>query len=217
MNPRARNLPPMPPPPDWWPGQSSSSQPRRMRGLGDVIERVLSTIGGRRLKRFLSRLGFKCGCSGRQLWLNKLFPFNKTMKTKIAIIIAAFAGFIATANAQELITTNILSLTYVNGTNNGIVYYETNVFIPKQRIVLNHLGITNNNALGRSNIIARLQLSIDASNTNWVTLETFYPTVTNSISDSVISTFGKISLPLRVQIVTTNSIGVAVYSQRIIQ
>lgn len=131
---------------------------------------------------------------------------------KLFALILFLAG---NAGAQTVISTNLLPLTYVNGTNNGYVYWETNVYIPKQRIILNHLGITNNNALGQSNLVARLQLSIDGSNTNWTTLQTIYPTATNALTDSIISSFGKISLPLRVQIVTTNSIGVAVYRQEI--
>ena len=121
------------------------------------------------------------------------------------------------AGAQTIITTNLLNFTYLTGTNNGNVYYETNVLIPRQRLVLQTAGITNFNALGVSNVIARLQLSIDASNTNWVTLQTIYPTVTNANVDSIVSSFGRISLPLRVQVVTTNSTGVAVYGQRIVE
>lgn len=136
------------------------------------------------------------------------------MKT-IALLITLCAAL--TARAQTIVSTNLLTFTYVNGTNNGNVYYVTNVLIPKQLLLIQHAGITNYNAKGVSNLIARLQVSIDASNTNWVTLQTIYPTVTNPVSDSVLTDFGKITLPLRVQVVTTNAIGVAVYGQRLIQ
>lgn len=45
------------------------------RGVGDVIERVASVVGGRLLKRILASLGITCGCSDRQAKLNQLYPF----------------------------------------------------------------------------------------------------------------------------------------------
>lgn len=134
------------------------------------------------------------------------------MKTIIALLLL----IAATCGAQTIVTTNLINFSYITGTNNGNVYYETNVLIPQQRIVLQTAGVTNFNALGVSNVIARLQVSIDASNTNWVTLQTVYPTTTNANVDSVLSSFGKVTLPLRVQIVTTNSTGIAVYRQRVL-
>lgn len=187
--------------PTWW------KPSRKPRGIGDLVASILAPFGGDAFKRWCAKRGKPCGCSKRQAKLNKLFPM-KTI-TSFLFLCAAIAS------GQTIISTNLLPLTYVNGTNNGYVYTATNILIPQQRIVLHHLGITNANALGRSNIIARLQVSIDASNTNWVTLQTIYPTVTNAISDSVITSFGRVSLPMRVQIVTTNALGVAVYRQEV--
>lgn len=130
-------------------------------------------------------------------------------------IIALLSLFTITASAQTIVTTNLLNFTYVNGTNNGNVYYETNVLIPIQNLVIQTTGITNANALGVTNVIARLQLSIDSSNTNWVTLQTIYPTTTNANVDSIKTSFGRVSLPLRLQLVTTNATGLAAYRQTI--
>lgn len=135
------------------------------------------------------------------------------MKKLYSILLCLLA---LSAGAQTIISTNLLNLTYVSGTNNGNVYWETNVSIPAQRLMLQHIGITNVPTAGilTNALLYRLQLSIDGSNTNWVTLETFYPSTTNATVDDEISTVRKISLPLRIQVVTTNTIGVSVFRQR---
>jgi len=45
------------------------------RGIGDTLERLLASVGGRKYKRLLSWLGASCGCQNRQDWLNKKWPY----------------------------------------------------------------------------------------------------------------------------------------------
>jgi hypothetical protein len=46
------------------------------RGLGDIIERTLTRFGIRKRKG--------CGCSKRQVWLNKAVPFKQPTLTDLA-------------------------------------------------------------------------------------------------------------------------------------
>ncbi len=49
------------------------------RGLGDTVERLLTQIGGRplkRLKALLDALSIDCGCTSRRDWLNQLVPYT---------------------------------------------------------------------------------------------------------------------------------------------
>jgi len=127
--------------------------------------------------------------------------------TLLFLFVASIAG------AQTIVTTNLINLTYINGTNTGNVYYETNATIPRQRIVLQNLGITNGGAYGVTNVVARLQAQIGGG---WTTLETFYPSTTNAIVDSLVSTSAKASIPMRVEVVTTNAIGISTLRQLVV-
>ena len=44
-------------------------------GVGDTVERLLSKAGGRAIKRMLERVGVNCGCTNRQRWLNRNYPY----------------------------------------------------------------------------------------------------------------------------------------------
>ena len=44
------------------------------RGVGDIVERMLSKVGGRAIKMSLKKLGVNCGCTNRQEALNKKYP-----------------------------------------------------------------------------------------------------------------------------------------------
>jgi hypothetical protein len=46
------------------------------RGVGDTLERLLASVGGRKYKRLMSWLGASCGCEDRQAWLNKKYPYH---------------------------------------------------------------------------------------------------------------------------------------------
>ena len=137
----------------------------------------------------------------------------RSMKTIILISIL-FASLAYSA------PTNLVSLTYVNGTNNGNVYYASNISIPRQRFLLQTLGITNGGYSGNyttngitNAVQVNVQLSIDASNTNWLTLFTWKPNHTNAVVDNYDEELDRIALPIRAQVITTNSIGVSVFKQ----
>lgn len=116
--------------------------------------------------------------------------------------------------------TNLLSLTYVNGTNNGNVFYASNIFVPRQKFIVQSLGITNANPGGSyttngitNSITVHFQLSVDGGNSNWVTLATWTPDGTNSLVANIDDEFARIALPMRAQVITTNALGVSVFKQ----
>lgn len=135
----------------------------------------------------------------------------KTLTT-LLLLVASIAGA-----ETILVTTNLHNYGQISGVSNGNVYFATNVYIPPQTFIFQSGPITNANGLGVTNLVAELQLSIDSSNTNWVTLDTFYPSTTNATVDTVTTDFGKISLPLRVRLTTTNSLPAAVYRQETVR
>jgi len=134
------------------------------------------------------------------------------MKTLLALLIV-LSGLTTQA------ATNLLTLSYVNGTNNGNVYYASNIFVPRQKYIIQHLGITNvasgsytTNGITNS-ILVNIQLSIDGSNTNWVTLATWKPSGTNAGVETLTDEFDRIALPIRAQVITTNALGVSIFNQ----
>ena len=124
------------------------------------------------------------------------------------------------ANSVNGAPTNLVSLSYINGTNNGNVYYASNIYVPRQKYLFQSLGITNAGFSGNyttngitNRITVNIQLSVDASNTNWVTLYTWTPSHTNAVVETYSEEFDRIALPIRAQVITTNSIGVSVFKQ----
>lgn len=132
------------------------------------------------------------------------------MKTTCSILILLLC---ISASAQNVVTTNLHNFGYINGTNNGNVFYSTNVLIPKERIVLHSGGITNVPVAGITNSIT-LRLQVQGSNT-WITLQSYKVSTTNAVVDTIDSSFGKIALPMRVVVETTNSLQIGVYRQDI--
>lgn len=135
------------------------------------------------------------------------------MKTALCFLISAFC-FAAAAES-----TNLLSLTYVNGTNTGNVFWASNIYVPRQKFIVQSLGITNSasgsyttNGITNS-ITVHFQLSVDASNTNWITLATWTPVSTNALVANIDDEFARIALPMRAQVITTNALGVSVFKQ----
>ena len=59
-----------------WIGWLSVYRRETDRGVGDVVERVAASFGGRRIKKMLAALGVNCGCTDRQKWLNETYPFE---------------------------------------------------------------------------------------------------------------------------------------------
>ena len=134
-------------------------------------------------------------------------------------LITLFLALASVAHAANPLT-NLLNLAYVNGTNAGGVYYASNVIVPLQKFTIQSLGITNAGYSGSyttngvTNCIKiNLQMSVDASNTNWITLATYSPTTTNATVESLNAVVGQISIPMRMQVITTNALGVSVLTQ----
>lgn len=130
------------------------------------------------------------------------------------IIFSILILFCSTWNIRADSNTNLLSLTYVNGTNNGGVYWASNCIVPLQKILAQSLGITNGGATATNFVRINLQWSVDAANTNWTTVATFYPSTTNATVDLFSTNFGAIRIPFRAQVITTNTIGVAVFKEQ---
>lgn len=133
---------------------------------------------------------------------------------KKLIIIAALLACLSAHAA-----TNLLNLTYVNGTNNGNIYYASNIVVPLQRFLIQSLGITNTTPATNSatadntnRLSVNIQISVDGSNTNWLTLTTLHPTTTNAAVTSFSVDNLRIALPIRAQVVTTNTIGVTIFT-----
>ena len=134
---------------------------------------------------------------------------------KTLLLIAIFFAQLA-----QSAPTNLVSLQYINGTNNGNVYYASNIYVPRQKFLFQTLGITNGGYAGSyttngitNAVTVNIQISVDASNTNWVTLTTWTPNHTNAVVDSFDEELDRIALPIRAQVITTNAIGVSVFKQ----
>lgn len=135
------------------------------------------------------------------------------MKTIYTLILSLIAG------SSFAASTNLLSLIQVDGTNVGNVYYASNIFVPRQKYLVQHTGITNSasgsyltNGITNS-ITVNFQISVDGGNSNWVTLATWHPATTNASVEEIDDEFGRIALPMRAQVITTNSLGVSVFKQ----
>lgn len=136
------------------------------------------------------------------------------MKT-LSTILILFVCLIAQA------ATNLVNLQYINGTSAPGVYYASNIYIPRQKFIFQSLGITNTAGYSGSyttngitnSLIVNIQISIDGSNTNWMTLATWRPSTTNATVESFNEEIDRIALPIRAQVITTNSIGVSVFTQ----
>ena len=113
------------------------------------------------------------------------------MKYLLSLLVMV-AGLAHAANPL----TNLLSLNYVNGTNPGGVYYASNIIVPLQKFTIQSMGITNADHAGSYTtngvtncITINLQMSVDASNTNWITLATYSPSTTNATGRLFITVF----------------------------
>lgn len=131
-------------------------------------------------------------------------------------IYALFASVLIAFSAQAG-TTNLFNLASVTGTNAGNTFNVSGVFVPKQQFLFQSLGITNASSgsyttNGITNVIqVNVQISVDAANSNWVTLATWAPSTTNATVENFTPTFSSISLPMRAQIVTSNACTVATF------
>jgi hypothetical protein len=141
------------------------------------------------------------------------------MKTLLSTLILLCALAAQAATSSTLVT-NLYSLAYNNGTNGAGVYYASNVIVPLQKFTIQSLGITNAawsgsyTTNGITNLLkVNIQYSVDPANSNWVTLATWAPGTTNATVELFSTNIGYINIPMRAQIVTTNSIGVSIFTQ----
>jgi hypothetical protein len=142
------------------------------------------------------------------------------MKKLLCIWCLVFGIWCLPASAASTnVVTNLFSLAYNNGTNAGGVYYVSNVIVPLQSWLIQSLGITNVGSgsyttNGITNVLrVNLQWSVDPANSNWVTIGSWTPSTTNATVESWNTNIGYLALPIRAQIVTTNTIGASVFTQ----
>ena len=143
----------------------------------------------------------------------------KTLRTILWCLVFGVWCLPASAASSSTLTTNLLSLSYNDGTNGAGVYYASNVIVPLQKFTMQSLGITNAawggsyTTNGITNLVkVNIQYSVDPANSNWITLATWAPNTTNASAELFSTNIGYINLPMRAQIVTTNSIGVSVFT-----
>lgn len=126
-----------------------------------------------------------------------------------ALILLLFS-FVLPAPAV-LIGTNALTLTnLVSTTANGTGFQVVNVVMPARVFLIQHSGITGqvNSVSGTNSIKVNVQWSTDAA--NWTTLYTYTPRTTNSTVDTFAPDLTQLTLYLRAQAVTTNTVTIGV-------
>lgn len=122
---------------------------------------------------------------------------------------------LATAMAQ----TNLVDYGPNNGTNGSKVISLPNTYFPSQAFNIQFGNITNTPYPGdwstngiTNSIQVDWQISIDAANSNWVTLATFVPTGTNGSYARFTPLGVSTNIPQRVRVRTTNSLSVGVWT-----
>ena len=125
------------------------------------------------------------------------------MKKIIALL--AFIALTITANAG--LQTLLGSPVTVNGTTNSSAATIAYAGVPQGTFYIYNGGLASTNAL-----VAYRQVSIDGS--NYVTIATYRPTATNTVTDTFGSDPTNMPIYSRVQIVTTNSVSVGVTIQQ---
>lgn len=129
------------------------------------------------------------------------------MKTKLC----AFCLLLCLPASAVLTGTNTLTLTnLISTTANGTGFQVINVVVPPRVLLIQHSGITGqvSSVSGTNSLKVNLQWSTDAA--NWSTLYTYTPRTTNSTVDTFAPDLSQLTLYLRAQAVTTNTITVGV-------
>jgi PBP1b-binding outer membrane lipoprotein LpoB len=128
---------------------------------------------------------------------------------KVIVVILLLLS-VACARAQ-IVATNALSLQSVATTTvNGTAFSLGGISIPKRQHIIQHNGIagqTTNN-IGTNSLTVTIQLSFD--NTNWTTISTYNPALTNATVDLFAPSTHDITCYMRAQAVTTNTVTVGV-------
>jgi len=119
---------------------------------------------------------------------------------------------ISISPARAVLTgTNAFDLqAVISTTNNGTAFSVANVVIPPRVFLIQHTGITGqvSSVSGTNSLKVNVQWSVDGS--NWATLRTYIPVRTNATSDTFAPDLTQLTLYLRVQAVTTNTVSVDV-------
>ena len=137
---------------------------------------------------------------------------------RFPILLLALLGLCISSRAG---VTNLFNLAQTGGstltTNNGNTFSVSGIYIPSQQFTLQSLGLTNAVASSyltngiTNQLTIYIQVSVDSGNSNWLTLASWSPSTTNAYVDSFKPTFSSITLPMRAQIVTSNSCGVGTF------
>lgn len=122
------------------------------------------------------------------------------MLKRVLISICASLFFASLAPAGQ--TFLIGSPAIVNGTSNTPSINAGTASLPRGNFIFQNGGLASTNAL-----LVNVQVSID--NTNFVTIGTYIPTVTNAVSDSYTPGYTNQTIYVRAQIITTNSVSIS--------
>jgi len=115
-------------------------------------------------------------------------------------------------SAKAAITgTNCFDLqAVVATTNNGQAIALTNTVLPARTYLVQHTGITGqvSSVTGTNSLKVNVQFSFDAA--NWTTVATYIPPRTNAIVDAFTPNVSRVTVYMRTQVVTTNTVTTAV-------
>lgn len=126
---------------------------------------------------------------------------------KKALVLLALLFVVAVFLVHAATTTMIGSMTTVNGTTNTAAVSLGNIYPPRGVFYIQNGGLASTNAL-----LINVQLSIDG--TNFYTVATYYPSVTNATTDAYAPTYSALPVYMRAQVVTTNAVQVGgIYTQ----
>lgn len=133
------------------------------------------------------------------------------MKSILCFLFSAFS-FSALA---VLTGTNALDLqTIISATNSGTAFSVINVAMPPRVFLIQNSGITGqlSSVQGTNSLKVNVQWSADGS--NWTTLRSYNPPRTNALVDTYAPDLSQLSVFMRVQAITTNTVTVGVQAIR---
>jgi hypothetical protein len=116
-------------------------------------------------------------------------------------------------------STNLYNYAPVSGISNTPAFSVISGIVTRPAFLFQSGPITNASSgsfttNGVTNAISfNIQFSVDANNSNWITLTNFNPFMTNGEVDAFAPNFNQITVPLfmRLQIVTTNQLSAGAY------
>lgn len=126
---------------------------------------------------------------------------------KLLLLILLLPGIAAAA----ITGTNAFDLApVINTTANGQAIAITNVNIPARTFLIQNTGITGqvSSVSGTNSMKVNVQFSFDAA--NWTTITTYNPSRTNATMDAFSPNLSRVTVYMRAQVVTTNTVTTAV-------